>query len=275
MNIVADSARIAAVQMVSTPDLETNLDQAETLIAQAARAGAALAALPENFSLMPLDERDNVHHREPAGGTVQRFLAACATRHRIWIVGGTIPMEASAHGLYRAASLLFDDCGRQVARYDKIHLFDVDVADGRRCYRESRTVEPGDTVVVAETPVGCLGLSVCYDIRFPEMFRRLVDAGAELVSIPSAFTAVTGRAHWDVLVRARAIENQVYVVAPAQGGHHENGRDTHGDTLIVDPWGRVLDRHPLGPGLTMAPVELQALRRLRKEFPCLEHRRLA
>jgi len=274
MNSAAEPPRIAAVQMVSTADLSGNLEQAATLIARAATTGARLVALPENFALMPLDEGDNVRRREKAGGVIQAVISECARSHRVWIVGGTIPMVASSPARYRAASLVFDDGGQVVARYDKMHLFDADVADGRRRYRESLTVESGDDVVVVDTPVGRLGLSVCYDVRFPELYRRLVDAGAELVTIPSAFTAVTGRAHWDVLLRARAIENQVYIVAPAQGGHHENGRDTHGDTLIVDPWGRVLDRHSLGAGFITAPVDLPALRQLRADFPCLAHRRL-
>lgn len=274
MNTSASSRRVAVAQMITSADVQANLDQAAALIERAAAEGVALVALPENFALMPLDEGDSVRYREaPGSGTIQRFLGECAARHGVWILGGTIPMEASAPQRYRAASLLYDDRGRQVARYDKMHLFDVDVADGRKRYRESRTVEPGDSIVVADTSIGRLGLSVCYDVRFPELYRHLADKGAEVVSIPSAFTAVTGRAHWDVLIRARAIENQVYVLAPAQGGHHENGRDTHGDTMIVDPWGRVLDRQPLGPGLAMATIDIPALRQLREEFPCLSHRR--
>jgi len=266
--------KVAAVQMVTTASLDANLEQAGRLIERAAADGATLVALPENFALMPLDESDNVRHRESPGiGPIQDFLAQRAASLGVWVLGGTIPMEASTPDRYRAASLLFDGEGRQVARYDKIFLFDADVADGRRRYRESRVVEAGTVPVVADTPFGRLGLSVCYDVRFPELYRRMVDDGAELISVPAAFTAVTGRAHWEVLLRARAIENQVYLLAPAQGGHHENGRDTHGDAMVIDPWGRVLDRYPLGPGSAVANIDLPALRRLREEFPCLAHRR--
>lgn len=270
---MSDPVKIAAVQMVTSTNLEANLQSADQLIREAAVGGAVMVALPENFALMPVDEQENVRRREmPGDGPIQDFVSDSAQRHGVWILAGTIPLQADAGDRYRAASILYDDRGTQVARYDKVHLFDASVADGRGTYRESRTVEPGQQVVVVDTPAGRLGLSVCYDVRFPELYRRMSAEGAEIVSIPSAFTAVTGRAHWKVLLRARAVENQVYVLAPAQGGHHENGRDTHGDTLIVDPWGRVQDCHPLGPGIATGVVDIEALRRIRQSFPCLAHR---
>ncbi len=274
MSDVSVAKRVAAIQMVTGASVERNLEQAAELVARAADSGAAFAALPENFALMPSDERENVRRRElPSAGPIQDFLAEQAARYEMWLLGGTVPMQGRSGERYRAASLLYDHRGRQVARYDKIHLFDVDVTGDGHSYRESRTVEPGDELVVAETPIGRIGMTVCYDMRFPEQFGRLLNLGAEVFVVPAAFTAVTGRAHWEVLLRARAIESLSYVVAPAQGGHHENGRDTHGDTMIVDPWGTVLARHGLGPGLVTVELELEHLQQIRREFPAVARRR--
>jgi nitrilase len=265
---------MAAIQMVSGSDVAGNLAAAADLLAQAADRGARLAVLPENFALMGRGEGDKVAVREAEGeGPIQAFLAEQAARHRLWLVGGTIPLRvAGDDSRVRAACLLFDDQGRQVARYDKVHLFDVQVVGSAERYAESATIAPGDRYVVAETPLGRLGLAVCYDLRFPEQFRALVDQGMEILALPAAFTATTGQAHWETLLRARAIENQCYVVASAQGGKHANGRETYGNSLIIDPWGVVLDRLPQGPGVVRAEFDRERLESVRRQFPVLEHR---
>ena len=269
-------SRIAARQMASGPNVNANLLEGDRLIARAADAGADLVVLPENFALMGMTEYEKVAQREADGsGPIQDFLAELAARHGVWLVGGTVPLAAHVPDKIRAACLLYDDQGRRVARYDKIHLFDVRVEESGENYIESETIECGESVSVVDTPFGRLGLAVCYDLRFPELFRRLIDEGAELIALPAAFTAVTGRAHWEVLVRARAIENLCYVVASAQGGYHVNGRETHGDSMVVDPWGVVMDRLPRGSGVVMAETDRDRLQRLRRTFPALEHRRLS
>ena len=269
------STRVAAVQMASGPNVNANLLEAERLIGSAAEAGAQLVVLPENFALMGMSERDKVNLREaPGSGQIQQFLAQQSAKHGIWLVGGTVPLAAESDDKIRAACLLFSDRGEQVARYDKIHLFDVTLDDSREKYTESETIEPGEDVVVVDTPLGCVGLAVCYDLRFPEMFRAMLDEGMELLALPAAFTAITGRAHWEVLVRARAIENLCYVVAAGQGGYHVNGRETHGDSMICDPWGGVLDRLPQGSGIVVAEVDRDRLESLRRNLPAISHRRI-
>lgn len=265
---------IAAIQMISGPNVAENLAAAADLLAQAAAAGAQLAVLPENFALMGQREQDKVAIREVEGeGPIQAFLVEQAARHRLCLVGGTIPLRTARDAnRVRAACLLFDDQGRQVARYDKVHLFDVQVVGGAERYAESATIEPGNCYVVADTPVGRLGLAVCYDLRFPEQFRALVDQGMEILALPAAFTAATGKAHWETLLRTRAIENQCYVIAAAQGGQHANGRETYGDSLIIDPWGVILDRLPQGPGVVLADFARERLETIRRQFPALEHR---
>jgi nitrilase len=267
--------RIAAVQMVSGNEVAANLEQAARLIAEAAQAGARFIALPENFSLMPRDDAARAAATEvPGSGPIQEFLAAQARAHGVWLASGTLPLWNATRSKARSACLLFDERGRQVARYDKMHLFDVKLPNGE-AYEESRSFEPGTDVVVADSPLGPLGLAVCYDLRFPELFRRLVDQGAEWFCLPSAFTAPTGRAHWETLLRARAIENFCHVVAPAQSGFHENGRETYGDSMIVDCWGRVLARLRRGSGVVVAEIDLVRQREVRQNFPSLDHRRLA
>ncbi|EHQ51628.1 MULTISPECIES: carbon-nitrogen hydrolase family protein [Ectothiorhodospira] len=262
--------------MASGTNLSANLQEAGRLIAQAAQAGARLVVLPENFALMGMSEHDKVGVREaPGQGPIQDFLAEQARRHGIWLVGGTVPMECPDPGKVYAACLVYDDQGRVVGRYDKIHLFDVHLPDNDEHYEESETIVAGDRVVVVETPFGVMGLSVCYDLRFPELYRGLLDQGAEIVVLPAAFTAVTGRAHWEALVRARAIENQVYVVAAAQGGYHVNGRETHGDSMVVDPWGNVLDRLPRGSGVVTGTLDRERQQSIRRSFPSIYHRRLS
>jgi len=261
--------------MASGPQVAANLQEAGRLIGKAAQAGARLVVLPENFAIMAMRDEDRLAIAEPEGaGPIQEFLSATARQYGIWIVGGTIPIRAKDTTRVRAACLLFDDRGERVARYDKIHLFDVTLDNGEE-YRESRAIEPGDTPVVVDTPFGRLGLTVCYDLRFPELYRRLCDQGVEIIAVPSAFTVRTGRAHWEVLMRARAIENLSYVIASAQGGYHANGRETYGDSMIVSPWGEVLDRLARGSGVVLADMDRRFLETTRTQFPSLQHRKIS
>jgi predicted amidohydrolase len=267
-------SRVAAVQMTSGPTVPENLEAATRHIAAAAAAGARLIVLPENFALMPRSDADRLAAAEKDGhGPIQDFLSAQARRHQAWIVGGTIPLAARSADRVRAACLLFNDSGERVLRYDKIHLFDVRLDNGEQ-YRESSGIEAGEEVVLADTPFGRLGLAVCYDLRFPEFFRRLLDKEAEIFAIPAAFTAHTGKAHWEVLVRARAIENSVYVIASAQSGLHANGRETYGDSMIVSPWGEVLARLPRDAGFVIAECDRARLQGVRTSLPSIRHRRL-
>lgn len=268
-------SRVAAIQMASGPNVNANLLEAERLISRAAKAGAKLVVLPENFAIMGMTEYDKVKVREVDGkGPMQNFLADVSARYGIWLVGGTVPMAARDPAKVNAACLVFNDKGQRVARYDKIHLFDVLLTESGEHYNESATIESGGDVVVIDSPFGRLGLAICYDLRFPELFRRMVQENVEIIVLPSAFTAITGRAHWETLVRARAIENLSYVIASAQGGYHANGRETHGDSMIVDPWGIVQDRLPRGSGVVVSDIDLHRLADIRRSFPALEHRRI-
>lgn len=267
-------SRIAVVQMTSRADWPGNQAIARRLLAEAADAGAALVVLPENLAIMGHREADKLALAEPPGhGPIQDFLAEQAARHGLWIVGGTIPERTGDGERVLAACPVYDAQGRERARYHKIHLFDVFLRGGEEVYRESATVQPGRQVVTLDTPVGRLGLAVCYDIRFPELFRLLAEQGAEVVALPAAFTVPTGMAHWDVLLRARAIENLFYVAAAAQAGEHENGRKTWGHSLVAGPWGNVLAERAEGEGIVVADIELEEIRRRRASIPCLEHRR--
>ncbi len=264
-----DVARIAAVQMASGPNIEGNLNEARRLVEIAVDRGARLVALPEYFAIMGMRERDKVALREEQGkGPIQEFLSATAKKHKIWLVGGSVPLVSSTEAKVRNSCLVFDDRGRLAARYDKIHLFGFEM--GEEQYSEERTIEPGRDVVTVDSPVGRLGLSICYDLRFPELYRAMKEV--DIILVPSAFTETTGKAHWETLIRARAIENLAYVLAPAQGGYHLNGRETHGDSMIVDPWGVVLDRLPRGSGVVIGGVNLAHLKRLRQSLPALTHR---
>jgi deaminated glutathione amidase len=266
--------QLAAIQMASGPNVEANLFEAEWLIGKAVEAGAELIVLPENFALMGMSEKDKVMIRErPGEGRIQGYLSEQARRHGVWIVGGTVPLACPEPDKISAACLLFNDRGEQVARYDKIHLFDVHIVDSHERYKESETIASGKEAVVANTPFGRLGLAICYDLRFPELFRAMLDRDAELVAVPAAFTAITGKAHWECLVRARAIENLIYMIAAAQGGYHVNGRETFGDSMIVDPWGMVLDRLRHGSGVVVAGLDRGRLQSTRRNFPVIEHRR--
>ena len=263
--------RVAAVQLASGPSVAANLNEARRLIAMAAKQGAKLVALPEYFAIMGMQDTDKVKVREEEGkGPIQQFLAETAKKHKIWLVGGSVPLVSNEANRVRNSCLVYDDKGKQVARYDKIHLFGFDM--GKEHYSEQRTIEPGREVKVVDSPFGRLGLSICYDLRFPELYRAMKDV--DIILVPSAFTETTGKAHWETLIRARAIENLAYVVAPAQGGYHLNGRETHGDSMIVDPWGVVLDRLPRGSGVVMAGINPEYLQRLRKSLPALAHRTL-
>jgi len=267
--------RVAAVQMASGPNVSANLLEAERLIRDGSEGGAGLVVLPENFAFMGKRDQDLLPLCEQDGdGPLQTFLAQMATRYGLWVVGGTIPLAAHDAGRVRAVCLVFNDRGERVARYDKIHLFDVSLPGADERYQESATVEPGSDVVVVDSPFGRLGVSVCYDLRFPELFRNMLDSGMDLLVIPSSFTAITGKAHWEILVRARAIENLAYVVAAAQGGFHINGRETHGHSMIVDPWGTVLAQVPRGTGCICCPLDLEFQASVRRSFPTISHRRL-
>lgn len=266
--------RVAAVQMASGPNVEANLDEAGRLIERAVEAGAELVGLPENFGLIGMSERDKLAHAEVEGeGPMQDFLSRTARRHGIWLAGGTIPLATTAGDRIRQSLLMYDPDGRQAARYDKMHLFDVRL-EGGETYRESSTIEPGNAPAMVDTPFGRIGLTICYDLRFPELYRHLMAEGASILLVPSAFTKVTGRAHWEPLLRARAIENLAWVIAPAQGGYHANERETWGHTMIVDPWGTVLAEQENGSGVVVADLDPDRLANTRRNFPSLEHRRL-
>jgi nitrilase len=261
--------RVAAVQMVSGGDVAANLAQAEPLIGEAAAGGARLVVLPEYFGIFGAKPTDKLDVREVDGeGPQQAFLSRLAKAHGIWLVGGTVPVASRDPGRVRSACLVFGPDGRRVARYDKIHLFAFSRGDER--YDEGRTIEPGTEVVVADLPCGRVGLSVCYDVRFPELYRRMGELA--LILVPSAFTATTGAAHWHLLLRARAVENQCYVLAAAQGGTHPSGRRTFGHSMLIDPWGTVIAERAEGPGIVVGDLDRARLAQVREELPALAHR---
>lgn len=269
LNINKDIIKIAAIQMASGPYAAANLNEAERLIEVAANQGAKLVALPEYFAIMGLKETDKVAVREEEGkGPIQEFLSNMAKKHKIWLIGGSVPLTSNFPNKVRNSCLVYDDKGQQVARYDKIHLFGLDL--GNEHYSEENTIEAGDAIKVVDTPFGKIGLSICYDLRFPELYRAMGEVN--IIVIPAAFTDTTGKAHWETLIRARAIENLSYVIAPAQGGYHLSGRETHGNTMIVDPWGVILDRLPRGSGVVMATMNPKYQESLRKSLPALKHR---
>ncbi|MDR2195253.1 MAG: carbon-nitrogen hydrolase family protein [Gallionellaceae bacterium] len=269
---VARPFKVAAVQMASGPNVAGNLGEAGHLIEKAANAGARLVVLPEYFPIMGMNDTDKVAVAErPGSGLIQDFLRDAARRHGIWLIGGSIPLVASVPGKVLNTCLVFDDQGEQRARYDKMHLFNFDFSNEH--YHEASTIEPGDEIVTVDSPFGRIGLSICYDLRFPEFFRAMDKV--DIIVLPSAFTETTGKMHWEVLVRARAIENLAYVIAAAQGGYHVSGRETHGNSMIVDPWGRILDRLPRGSGVVIADIDPAYQARLRDSLPALSHRVLA
>jgi nitrilase len=267
-----DIVKVAAIQMASGPYVAPNLNEAERLIEIAADQGAKLVVLPEYFAIMGLKETDKVAVREEDGkGPIQNFLAKMAKKHKIWLVGGSVPMVSNYPNKVRNSCLVYDDKGQLAARYDKIHLFGLDL--GNEHYHEEKTIESGDAIKVVDTPFGKIGLSICYDLRFPELYRAMKDVN--IIIVPAAFTDTTGRAHWETLIRARAIENLSYVIASAQGGYHLSGRETHGNSMIVDPWGVILDRLPRGSGVVISTINPQYQASLRTSLPALKHRTIS
>ena len=263
--------KIAAVQMISGPDVAPNLENARGLVAQAAGQGAQLVALPEYFPIIGARDADRLAAREQFGnGPIQDFLRDCARRHGLWLIGGSLPLAADDKNKLRNSCIVFNPQGEVVARYDKIHLFGFRKGDEN--YDEAATIEAGQLPIAFDTPFGRVGLGICYDLRFPELFRRL--GQIDLLVLPSAFTETTGQAHWELLLRARAVENQCYVLAPAQGGRHPNGRLTHGNSMIVDPWGDVLARMDKGDGIVVAELDPARLVEVRTMLPALQHRKL-
>ncbi len=267
------SFRVAALQTVSGPDVAANLVKAAALAEEAAAAGAKIVALPEYFGIMGLRDTDKLAARErPGVGPIQDFLANTACRLGLWLVGGSVPLDAGRDDRVYNSSLVYDPQGRLAARYDKIHLFGLEL--GAEKFSEARTILPGATITTVDTPFGRIGLSVCYDLRFPELYRAM--GPVDLILVPSAFTATTGDAHWEVLLRARAIENQTCVLAPAQGGVHPSGRRTHGHSMVIDAWGRVLaERANDGAGVVLADIDPAATDATRRSLPALEHRTLS
>lgn len=261
--------RVGLVQMVSGPAVAENLESAARLIAQAAAQGAKLVALPEYFCILGLRDTDKVAVREKDGaGPIQEFLAATARRLGIWLVGGSVPLECADSRKVRNSCLVYDREGRRVARYDKIHLFGLELGEER--FDEGRTIEAGTDPCAIDSPFGRMAISLCYDVRFPELYRAL--APMDIILVPSAFTATTGRAHWETLLRARAIENLAWVLAPAQGGTHANGRQTYGHSMVVDPWGKVVAERATGAGVVMADIDPAFQAKMRSSLPALTHR---
>ena len=270
---VAAVTKIAAVQMISGPDVAPNLATAGRLIAEAAATGAQLVALPEYFPLIGATDADRLAAREVDGdGPIQDFLAQAARQHGLWLVGGSIPLMADNPAKLRNSCLVFDPQGRREARYDKIHLFGFKKGD--EAYDEAATIERGDQVVAFDSPLGRIGIAICYDLRFPELFRAMAQMPnpVDLLVLPAAFTETTGRAHWEMLLRARAVENQCYVLAAAQGGQHPNGRMTHGNSMVIDPWGEVLARMDKGEGVVVGELDQQRIVDIRASLPALKHR---
>ena len=261
--------------MASGPNVDANLLEVQRHVAQAAKEGSRLVVLPENFAYMGHRCTDLWSVKESAGyGKLQTFLRDLARKHDIWVVGGTIPVEIKDSDKVRSACFVIDNSGEVRGRYDKLHLFDVSLVDVDEDYRESSAIESGDQPLVVETPFGNLGIAICYDLRFPELFRSMLPSKPDIIALPSAFTAATGRAHWEPLVRARAIENLCYVIAAAQGGYHISGRETWGHSMIVDPWGTVLGELPNGAGHVSAELDIDLLKTTRRNFPSLDHRRI-
>ncbi|MFQ5658884.1 MAG: carbon-nitrogen hydrolase family protein [Gammaproteobacteria bacterium] len=273
---MTNTIRVAAIQMVSTVDVDANLDSARTLIAQAAGQGAKLAVLPEYFPVLSDDETVKLRYREPYGnGPLQEFLADNARQQGIWLMGGSIPLESEQEEHIYNSCLLFNPEGECVARYDKMHLFDVCVnSESDESYNESNTIMAGNNIIIAATPFANIGMSICYDLRFPELYRNMIDQDVSIITIPAAFTETTGRRHWKTMLRTRAIENLCFVIAPNQGGQHTEKRFTWGHSMIIDPWGEVLGSLEKGPGIVCADLDLGRQQELRASFPVLQHKKL-
>ncbi|WP_433693900.1 carbon-nitrogen hydrolase family protein [Herbaspirillum seropedicae] len=268
---MTQAIKVAAIQMVSTPEVAENFASATRLVAAAAQQGAQLVLLPEYWPIMGRHERDKLAHAEADGvGPIQEFMASLARQHGLWLVGGTLPLKADNPDKVLNTSLVYGPQGQRVARYDKIHLFNF--VRGEENYDEARTIEYGHEVQSFAAPFGRVGLSVCYDLRFPELYRAMGECA--LIVMPAAFTYTTGRAHWELLLRARAIENQCYVLASAQGGEHVNGRRTWGHSMLVDPWGEIVSVLPEGEGLVIGDIDPHRLQYVRESLPALRHRKL-
>jgi len=263
--------KVAAVQMVSTPDVEQNFSAARRLIQDAARRGARLVLLPEYWPIMGMHESDKIAHAEQSdAGPIQTFMSDAARENDVWLIGGTLPMAAPEGGKVLNTMMVYDPNGNRIARYDKIHLFSF--TKGAESYDEARTIVHGSEVAAFDAPFGRVGLSVCYDLRFPELYRAMGDCA--LIVVPAAFTYTTGKAHWEILLRARAIENQCYVLAAAQGGIHPNGRRTWGHSMLIDPWGEIKAVLPEGEGVVIGEMESLRLSDVRESLPALKHRKL-
>lgn len=273
--MVIDELKVAAVQMVSSDQLSINLKTVKFLVTQAVSKGAKLVVLPENFALMARHSKQLLSIAETLGaGTIQSFLSELSRSCGCWIVAGSLPIKSALQNKVYATCLVYNDAGEQLAHYHKIHLFDVDIADGKGRYRESDTFLAGDKPVVVETPFGVMGLSICYDLRFPELYRELLRQGVEFIVVPSAFTELTGQAHWSLLCRSRAVENSCYLIAANQGGKHNNGRTTYGHSMIVDPWGDVLSELDTNEGTLIETLKKSELNKVRTSLPAIQHRRL-
>ncbi|MEQ9561791.1 MAG: carbon-nitrogen hydrolase family protein [Woeseiaceae bacterium] len=275
MNAAGKTVNVAALQMCSGDDVARNLDVVDDLLDEAVREDCQLVVLPENVAFVGRNDRDKLAHAEVEGdGPIQQRLKESAKHHALWIIAGSLPLASGNEDRCFGASMVFDPHGQLRGCYRKIHLFDVDLPDRDERYRESASMMHGDDMVVVDTAAGRTGLSICYDVRFPELYRCLSKRGATVLTVPAAFTSVTGAAHWQVLLRARAIENLAYVIAPGQHGQHPNGRQTYGHSMIIDPWGRVLGERAAGDGLVVATLETDLPERLRRDFPVLQHRRI-
>jgi len=261
---------VATLQMCSTDSVDDNLEQAADLIKQAVESGASLVVLPEMFSLLGVGNARSIGYQETLGtGKVQETLSILARQHHVWIVGGTIPLSTEDPNKIKAACLVYDHQGQVIARYDKIHLFDA-MLSKQESYQESHTVSAGDKIVVVPTPIGKLGICVCFDLRFPEVFIELANLGAELIAVPAAFTPTTGQAHWEILMRCRALDCFAYVIGAAQSGMHPNGRSTHGQSMIVNPWGKIVaEVQTSGPGIAHATIDLKKLYEIRQQIPTI------
>ena len=268
-----DNFKVASIQIASSPNVDANLLQIKNYIDYASKEGVKLAVLPENFSMMAKEDADYLSIKEELGkGKIQSFLSKIAKENSMWIIGGTIPIESDKKNKVYSTCIAYDSDGKMVDYYHKIHLFDVDIPEKDEKYRESDIFTKGSKVKIIDTPFCKIGLAVCYDVRFPELFRKFSLEGACLVTLPSAFTAVTGKAHWEYLLKSRAIENLSYLVSSAQGGHHISGRETYGHSMIINPWGSELAKIDNGSGVIISDIDLNYLTSIRKNFPCLKHR---
>tara|TARA_Y100000992_G_scaffold192358_1_gene130683 strand:- start:2659 stop:3477 length:819 start_codon:yes stop_codon:yes gene_type:complete len=263
---------LASIQLTSGPNIQANLLEVSRYLKDISKTNVKMVVLPENFALMPENDQEFIEHAEIEGsGPLQDFLSQCSEKYKLWIIAGTIPLKTNQSSKVSSTTLVYNDSGDVVCRYDKIHLFDVQLPNSNESYAESKVFKPGKEIKVIQTPIGIIGLSICYDLRFPELYRLQHDHGVEIMVLPAAFTHQTGKVHWETLVKARAIENLCYVVTACQGGYHISGRQTYGNSMIVNPWGQVLSRIDSGSGFIEADVNLKQLHSIREKFPVLSH----